>query len=49
MGNDFWLRKELRESLCLSVCLSVRLSGTNLSKGLNFHLSLIGLYQVSLR
>ena len=33
----------------LSVCLSVCPSGTNLSKALNLHLSLMGLSQVSLR
>ena len=38
----FWLRQELRESVCLCVCLS----GTNLSKALNLHLSLIGLSQI---
>ena len=41
----FWLRQELRQSLCLSVCLF----GTSLSKALNFHLSLIVLSQISLR
>ena len=38
----FWLRQELRESLCVCVCLS----DTNLSKALNLHLSLIGLSQI---
>ena len=37
----FWLR----QSVCLSICLS----GTSLSVALNFHLSSIGLSQVSLR
>ena len=46
---DFWLRQELRESVCLSVRPSVCLSGTSLSKALNLHLSLIGQSQVSLR
>ena len=41
----FWLRQDLKESLCPCVCLS----GTSLSKALNLHLSLIGLSQVSLR
>ena len=34
----FWLRQELRKS----VCPSVRPSGTSLSKALNLHLFLIG-------
>ena len=36
-GFAFWLRQELR----VSVCPSVRPSGTSLSKALNLHLSLI--------
>ena len=43
--SNFWLRQELKVSLCPSV----RPSGTKLSKALNLHLSLIGMSQVSLR
>ena len=43
--DDFWLRQELRESVCPSVCPY----GTSMSKALNLHLSLIGVSQVSLR
>ena len=46
---DFWLRQELRVSVCLSVRPSVRLSGTSLSKALNLHLSLIVMSQICLR
>ena len=48
-NKDFWLRQELRVSLCPSVCPSVRPSGTSLSKALNLHLSLTVLSQNCLR
>ena len=40
----FWLRQELRESLCVSVCLS----SISLSEALNLNLSFIGLSQICL-
>ena len=43
--RPFWLRQELR----VSVCPSVRPSGTSLSKALNLHLSLIVMSQICLR
>ena len=45
ISTSFWLRQELRESVCPSVCPS----GTKCSKALNLPLSLIGLSQVSFR
>ena len=46
-GRHYWLRQGA-QGVTLSVCPCVCLSGTNLSKALNLHLSLIDLSQVSL-
>ena len=43
------IRSSGSQSVRVSVSVSVRVSGTNLSKALHLHLSLIGLSQICLR
>ena len=46
MRGNFFLAPTGALGVSLSVCLSVCPSGTNLSKALNLHLSLVGLSQI---